>query len=668
MKMMPVVCLSREAFPVITYSEISNEFIIGETYPQLPIIAGSIAENGRVLCFSQIQFLLVKHFLEEGNKKLIVNSLRWLSGSSISMVQILALDFDKQFHQPIHLSLQELGYDAEFASAQHVQLPALKNFKVIMIPSEIDLTKSGLFEALIDYTHSGGGLAVFFNTTQFTSMTVPINRLLLKFHLAYTLFTLEEDSDPVALIPVPDSYQQVRDVNLIPLLARFKATVKQSCVDDQTLDDVVTALRCYVMVCDDTQCDELEALTLYSVDFLERTNYRTPSGVCPDVAHSIIALLLFDLSMRLPPSKVTAFREHESFPGATGAAAQPFAVSLTLTPELDVWKSTGLYLPAGQVGVITCDPPQPDVHVQVGSHQESLIGKQGPWLRWPLIVALHPLDAARKEIATPFGGIVYIVINSTVTPQPIALRFENFVRCPTADAADASVWEATKDSPVPWGELVAGAVTFTVPTAELARLDVRVVGAKFRIIVEEIRKFIGVELTYRLVFDIEMPPDGASPHYPLVFPLPEIGGILAHFDAPCPELFHAVQLMAAGSIRENSLDPQTEMAVAAVVTAVIFQKLFVAFDPNEFDGIELPELFGELWIIQNADPAPIPATVAKFQEPEWPKSDVPDDMWISFVRELCKIGGKDFTKVLERSKPIPLNISQSLQGLPQFIP
>jgi hypothetical protein len=100
-----------------------------------------------------------------------------------------------------------------------------------------------------------------------------------------------------------------------------------------------------------------------------------------------------------------------------------------------------------------------------------------------------------------------------------------------------------------------------------------------------------------------------------------------------------------------------------------FQKLFDGFDPNAFPGIQLPEtLFSELWEIHNADPKVIPATVARFQGADWPMSDVPDDMWISFVRELCKVGGRDFTKVLERAKPIPLNISQSLQGLPAFQP
>jgi hypothetical protein len=205
----------------------------------------------------------------------------------------------------------------------------------------------------------------------------------------------------------------------------------------------------------------------------------------------------------------------------------------------------------------------------------------------------------------------------------------------------------------------------------MKQLDVALIDEKFKVIVEEIRKYLGVisQAAYRIVFDVELPPDGTWARYPLVFLVDEIDGIMNHFNEPAADLFRAVTLMCIGSIRENCLDEQTETAIATIATCVVFEKLFTKFDPLELSGIVLPPtLFNELWEIQQKDPKVIPATVAKFQEPEWPTSEVPDDMWISFVRELCKMGGKDFTKLLERSKPIPLSISQLLQGLPQFQP
>jgi hypothetical protein len=262
--MMPVVCLSRESFPIITYAQTQDDFLLNEGSPPLPIIAGSIVGNGRVLCFSQIELLLVRHFVEEGNKKIISNSFRWLSACVTSMVQILAIDFEKSIQQSIRSSLQEMSYDAEFVKSK-IFTGSLKNFKVLLLPSDLDVSNDTFLNSILEFVQEGGGIAVFFtsNSQNENLPQVPINRLLLKFNLAFTLFVLDDGGEPTGPIPVPENYAKVRDVNLVPLVARFKATVKQSSVDDQALDDVVTALRFYVAVCDDSHTEELEQVKLF---------------------------------------------------------------------------------------------------------------------------------------------------------------------------------------------------------------------------------------------------------------------------------------------------------------------------------------------------------------------------------------------------------------------
>jgi hypothetical protein len=415
-----------------------------------------------------------------------------------------------------------------------VACSALKNYNVLLIPSEIDLSNDELFEGIIEFANGGGGVAVFFNATQITSMTVPINRLLLKFNLAFTLFVLEEEAEPTSPIPVPESYTQIRDVNLVPLLARFKATVKQSSVDEQALDDIVQSLRCYVMVCDESRSDELEQLTEYSWDFLDRTGYVTPSAVCPNSTHCLVALLLFDLSMKLPAEKVRVFPVSERFPGPTPEGIPTPTIELTLQLELETWRSTGLWLPAGSVGIIECEKPQPDINVQIGSHQEGLLGKPGPWLRWPFVVTLRPLESCRTEIASPFGGIVYLHVSLVVQepPPPLKVKFEGFMRHPVADASDLIVWQQTQDVPLPWGEVVTSGAIFTVPSKYMKRLNVELIEEKFKLIVDGIRKYLGVtsQAAYRLVFDVELPPDGTWARYPLVFLVDEFDGIMNHFE------------------------------------------------------------------------------------------------------------------------------------------
>jgi hypothetical protein len=71
-------------------------------------------------------------------------------------------------------------------------------------------------------------------------------------------------------------------------------------------------------------------------------------------------------------------------------------------------------------------------------------------------------------------------------------------------------------------------------------------------------------------------------------------------------------------------------------------------------------------MIQQKIPTAIPETLAKMVGQQRDAADSPDALWLSFVRELCKTGGRNFTEILDRSKPIPFTISRSLQALPVF--
>lgn len=664
--MMPVVCLSREAFPVVTsflHLEDSTP-----TEIQLPIVAGAIAGNGRVLCFSQLQFLSSKYIHVADTVQLIANSIAWISGGQNTMTPILALGFDKQTQQSVVRTFQDLGFFIENGSFRS----NLNSYKALIIPSDIVISDDENFDKLVNYViTTGGGLAVFYNHGDFGALTMPINKLLLKFNLSFTYCLLNEDLEASENILVPGSYTFVRDSNFVPLLARFKAIVKQSHVDTSALDDLVTTLRYYIMVCDEGHAEQLEEISQYAWDFLNRTNYHTDAGICPDITHGIVVVLLLDLYTKLPQDKVKPIPEHEIFPGKTGEVEKG-DFNITIQLQNETWISTGLWLPAGAVAQVECKEPMPDIHVQIGSQHESLLTKQGPWKRWPSTVSVFSLGEKVTQVVTAFGGIVYIAVNNMAEqePRPINITFHNFCHHPMADMDDPSIWDKTKDIDVPWGELKAGQVIFTLPTPIMRKIDnFQTIYEKFKIIVDGITEYMSyvADRPYRFVFDVELPEDCPSCGYPLVFCVEDLEGILESFDAPSTQLFTAVTLMTIVSIREDCFDQITETAIATIATSVIFKKLFPDFDPLEFTGISLPTLFHELWEIHSRyDPTLIPKTLEKFQDPAYPVSDVPEDMWISFVREMCRIGKRDFTKLLERSRPIPLNISISLQGLPPY--
>ena len=668
--MMPIVCLTQHAFPLITsflHLEDSTPTDI-----QLPIVAGSILENGRIICFAQLQFLSSKALHTADTAKLITNSLNWLSGGVSSMTPVLVLGFDKSTTQYVMKALQDLTFFAEAGSKKS----NFANYKCVVIPSNIPLDDNEFVNNIIEYVRNGGGLAVFYIHVDISQPSMPINKLLSPFGLSFTYCLLNEDLEDADNIQVPPAFTYVRDSNFVPILAHFKAVVKQNNIDTSTLDDLVTTLRYYIMVCDESYSEQLLEISNYSWDFLKRTEYSSPQGICPDIKHGIVVVLLQDLYAKLPIDKVEPIPEHDIFPGKTGDV-QLTEFTLTLKVRDDAWISTGLWLPASVSAVVETETPNLDIHIQIGSQHDSLLTKQGPWKRWPSVVSIFQLDAESINVGTPFGGIVYITLTppEPVDPFEITFTFKNFCQHPLAVVSNPAIWNQTKDIDVPWGELDAGDIIFTLPSDKLRAIpDFEKIKKVFDVIINGISNYMShaLERPYRFVFDVEITDSEEQWFgygYPLVFHIDEINGILFDIDNPTPELFKAVSMMTVTSIREDCFDNTTEKAIANVATAVIFQELYPNFNPFSFNGIKLPTLFNELWEIHsNCDPELIPQTLAKFQNPEYPVSEVPEDMWIAFVREMCRIGKRDFTKLLERSRPIPLNISISLQGLPPYQP
>ncbi|EAY15325.1 hypothetical protein TVAG_224010 [Trichomonas vaginalis G3] len=171
---------------------------------------------------------------------------------------------------------------------------------------------------------------------------------------------------------------------------------------------------------------------------------------------------------------------------------------------------------------------------------------------------------------------------------------------------------------------------------------------------------------YRIVFDVETNEESLNGGYPLVFLVDDIDAILHSWDKPAPQLFTTISVMSIMSLRENCFDQTTEVALSAICAASVLQELFPNFQPSDL-GIEFPSLFNELWdIYSNFGKNIIPDTISIFQKPDYVLPEIPEDMWICFVRQLCDVAKTDFTKLLDRVKPIPLNITISLQGYKQY--
>jgi hypothetical protein len=279
------------------------------------------------------------------------------------------------------------------------------------------------------------------------------------------------------------------------------------------------------------------------------------------------------------------------------------------------------------------------------------------------------------DVGSVFGGIVYAIL-SAPTPDEVPASFDvsltlkNFCQYPRYVHADPAVWKATKDIEVPWGEIDLGDIVFTLPSPDLRRInDFGQLKKKYDDMIGHLTGFMNHTLVqpYRIVFDIELPEEGPRYGYPSVLLLDDMDGVLIELGTPNMNLFKALSLIAIVSIREDCFDVQIETALASAAAAIVCKGLFPTFDPFNFAGLTLPPLFAELWKLHNSfDKTLIPRLIGMFQDPDFPIAESAEDLWVSFVREICQLGKRNFTKFLGAARPIPMNISPSILALPAY--
>ena len=99
------------------------------------------------------------------------------------------------------------------------------------------------------------------------------------------------------------------------------------------------------------------------------------------------------------------------YPGLT----RPGTPSVTRTVPVDLavprWHSTGVYAPAGQALTVRIDAAAAKLglKVRVGSTADDLSGL-AEWKRFPLVTVTLPLVKSETTFASPFGGLVYVVV------------------------------------------------------------------------------------------------------------------------------------------------------------------------------------------------------------------------------------------------------------------
>ncbi len=196
------------------------------------------------------------------------------------------------------------------------------------------------------------------------------------------------------------------------------------------------------------------------------------------------------LARELPADEVTAHPAAADFPGLVPAGT----VGVTRTVSIDasyplgrdgrygyadarapVWRSTGLYAPAGVPIRVTVPAAAATsgLLVRIGCHSDELWDTDA-WTRFPALTRVDVLRSAETRVASAFGGLLYVAVPIGTDLGALDVQIEGAVPAPVFidGVTSLATWRAeTRSAPAPWGEVVGRTLALSLPSSSLRALD-----------------------------------------------------------------------------------------------------------------------------------------------------------------------------------------------------
>ena len=199
------------------------------------------------------------------------------------------------------------------------------------------------------------------------------------------------------------------------------------------------------------------------------------------------------------------------------------------------WISTGVYAKQGeQVTVTIPDNVKGKFGLQVGTHTDDLLGKNlDRWIagesensKRAAQVTQYYEDSIIEEktrIMTPYGRLIYVVIDDYNDIGNFDLVFENIIESPRflyGSSSNADWSEAYQASSAPMVELELPGIIFTIPRTTIDELnpDMEAVASEWQTVMDTFSELQGYVKTVpqRYATDVEITGGGAHAGYPIM--------------------------------------------------------------------------------------------------------------------------------------------------------
>ncbi len=175
----------------------------------------------------------------------------------------------------------------------------------------------------------------------------------------------------------------------------------------------------------------------------------------------------------LTPKEVKAHPSASAFPGVV-TNSKRINQAVTIDTSVPEWHGTGLYAAPGEVVLVEIPEGATSggLFVRVGPHTDTL-WQLDKWTRFPSISITKPLSQEQTQIASAFGGTIYIDVPNGCRLDKVQVTINHAV--PAAryvrGKTSAAQWKSQLGtSAAPWAELEGNLVSISVPLSSAKKI------------------------------------------------------------------------------------------------------------------------------------------------------------------------------------------------------
>lgn len=432
-----------------------------------PAVAAASMGRGRIVGFGHDGYFGRESLEIADTGRLILNAVRWASsGKSAPRLGLIGLPQMQAFLQKHGLNVTAATPDSDLSAFD------------LLVMTHPDLTQRQV-RRLRAYVRGGGGLVAASTGWGWQMITGrafvlhPLNQIAAEAGLIWTGAMLTRTS--------ARGFDATKRFTPLVHAGEAGEALTQQAQGARTLTPTETAQCLSSTLQAATSLPDSDRLLMPRLRALRARAGQTaaPTSQSPvtlrDPIRRLAAALDTMEAQRARPERIRPHPAAEVFPGAVPADAPRITRRLTVDTQVPGWHSAGLYAAPGER--ITVEIPasaaQSGLSVRVGAHTDTIWDHE-TWRRAPEISRAFALNTPKRQVASAFGGLIYLEVPEGAKPEKVEAVISGAVESPLFRLGQTSLQEwrdRVRLLPAPWAELATDRVILTVPSGAVRTLD-----------------------------------------------------------------------------------------------------------------------------------------------------------------------------------------------------